>query len=232
MKYFIAITISFFCTITCFGQDRVNREKITFGNSGAILNKVTGWAYNESVGEWIKFDNLLSSWKGDAKYTEERTGTPSRVVMSRRYNNIISLQFKTLTVNDIPYYVLVWEKWTGAYKYPHIKEVWEWWTTKLFMMFTVEDMEKLKNVTNNPITITVPTPSRGRIDTYSSDEDVIQTEMNSNIQLKSSIVIYKATDGSIRFLFQKDLDSLGRTIEKQYFEITEADYLKLLNVDL
>ena len=223
-KYFIAIALSLICFITCLGQARINRAKIAFNNSGPTLNKVIGWAYDKSVGEWVDCVNLL---EGDKRYKKYAT---SASWMSHNYNNIIGLQFKTLTCNNVQYYVLVWEKWDGSYKYPNIREDWEYWETKMFMMFTEEEMEKLRNITNDPITIEVPTPSRRRYDSESSDEDVIQTAMNSDYPYKTSIIIYKATDGSIRFMFQEYVSSYGDKIDDQYFEISEVDYFNLLNV--
>lgn len=221
---FLAITLSLICAVTCFGQERVNRGKLSFDNSGPILNNITGWSYDETVGEWVNYKGVLVPGKG--KYN-------SGIAKSFHFNNIISLQFKTLTYNNVQYYILIWAKWEGAYKYPYIHVDWEWWKTKNFMMFTKEDMNKLKNLTNEPITIEVPTLSRTSYANTISDEDVIQKEMGYYLdhvhQRKCSIVIYKATDGAIRFMFDDDVYNYN-SINKQYFEITETDYSLLLNV--
>lgn len=219
-KYFMAIALCLVCAIS-FGQDRVNRVKLSFGNEGYVLDKVIGWAYDNSVGEWIDCVNLIEENKQYIKFAT----SPSW--MSHRFNNIISLQFKTVTCNDIPYYVLVWEKWDGAYKYPSIYEDWEFWKTKLFMMFTEENMRDLRNLTNDPITIKVSTPSRKRYDER-EDVDVIQASMSNSFQSESSIIIYKATDGSVRFMFKQY--SLFDSIDNQYFEISETEYLKLIDI--
>ena len=148
-----------------------------------------------------------------------------------KYSGTINIP-ETITYNDISYYVLVWDKWTGAYKYPTIYEDWEYWRTKIFFMFTEKDMEKLRNLTNNPSTIEILTLTRGRLDQNVQDVDVIQYEMNNNFQQKSKIEIYKATDGSVRFLFKEGLFSGIHKIETSYFEISELDYNKLMNIKL
>lgn len=217
-----------FCLVSsigiCYAQERVNRPKLSFNTEGAIISNITGWYYNDIIGEWVKSIGLLEAEK---KYTN--MGPSWR---SHSYNNIISLQFKTITYNDISYYVLVWDKWTGAYKYPTIYEDWEYWRTKIFFMFTEKDMEKLRNLTNNPSTIEILTLTRGRLDQNVQDVDVIQYEMNNNFQQKSKIEIYKATDGSVRFLFKEGLFSGIHKIETSYFEISELDYNKLMNIKL
>ena len=51
--------------------------------------------------------------------------------------------------------------------------------------------------------------------------------MERDYQLNTGLIIYKATDGSIRFLFKSILDE---DISKEYFEISEEDYLKLIDI--
>jgi TonB family protein len=222
MKKNLLLLLCMFCTLLCSAQERVNRVKLSFEKEGYILEKAIGWSYDEYVGEWVDCVNVLESEKKNKAYTT----SPSWA--SGEFNNLISLQFKTITYNNQLYYALVWHKWDGAYKYPSIREDWEYWRTKVFMMFTQQDIYKLRNLTNKLLTIKVSSPSTDRYNT-AADVDVIQSEMNSGYVKQLYLVIYKAIDGSIRFLFrQYDWDSYD--IKTQYFEITEAEYLKLISI--
>lgn len=221
----VIVALSLLNVVTCYGQDRVNRVKLSFINEGTTLNNITGWAYDNATGEWIDCVNLLESRKQYKKFAKD----PSW--MSRNFNNIISLQFKTIIFNDVPYYVLVWDKWTGEYRYPTIMEDWEYWNTRLFLMFTEKDMKKLRNLTNKPITISVPAPQRSRFSKEIEDVDIIQTSMDNNLYRKVSIKIYRATDGTIRFNFKINNIFISSDIDKQYFEMSETDYNNLIKVE-
>lgn len=222
-RLFIITTLCLIC-LAGFAQERVNRPKLSFISEGAVLNTFTGWAYDSGVGEWVDCKNVIEHSKQYSKYANSETWK------SHTYNNIISLQFKTINCKGTNYYVLVWNKFDGAYKYPHIREEWSYWKIKLFLMFDEYNMDKLRNLTNDPIIIEVPTAKQRRY-SDAADVDIIQTEMESSYQSKSNIVIYKATDGSIRFLFKDYIyRSIGTGIDKEYFEISEEDYLKLIDI--
>ncbi|MBR5102435.1 MAG: hypothetical protein IK092_04870 [Muribaculaceae bacterium] len=224
-KFYIIITLAFICAVG-FGQDRVNRVKLSFGNEGAILSNITGWGYDNAVGEWVDCDNFIE-YRSQYKQTATQASW-----MSHEFNNIISLQFKTITYKENPYYVLIWEKWDGEYDYPNIHEDWNFWKTKVFLMFSQEKMDELKNITNNPKTIKVPiTSKRGRWD-KSADVDVIQSSMERRYQTTVYFTIYKATNGSIRFIFEQLLYYNESGIDRGYFEICESDFLNLINVDI
>jgi len=46
-----------------YGQDRVNREKLSFSETSQCLYSATGWVYNKSLGEWIDYKNVISEDK-------------------------------------------------------------------------------------------------------------------------------------------------------------------------
>lgn len=212
-RFYIIITLYLIC-VASFGQGRVNRPKLSFINEGAVLTDFTGWSYNNTSGEWVDHHNVISS------------STSTHMDESRYKNNIISLQFKTIIHKDTPYYVLIWYKKNGAYRYEYILEDWMSWEEKNFLMITEDKMECLRNLTNTPITLTLPTPTKLDIES-TADVDVIQTSMDRKYQVNTDLIIYKATDGSIRFLFKNILD---KDISKEYFEISEEDYLKLIDI--
>lgn len=124
---------------------------------------------------------------------------------------------------------MVWEKYNGAYRYPNIREDWQYWKEKIFLMFTEEDMKKLRNLSDSPIILNLSAPMKSELERNIIDEDIIQTSMSKLYPPKLSFIIYKATDGcSVRFKFI--MNSHDADIDKQYFEISEADYQKFINV--
>jgi hypothetical protein len=212
-KLFIIFTLCLIC-IASFGQERVNRPKLHFISEGPILTDFTGWSYNNTSGEWIEHHNVISS------------STSTYISNSHYKNNIISLQVKTIIYKDTRYYVLIWYKYDGYYEYEYIYEGWTPYEIKNYLMITEDKMESLRNLTNTPITLYFPTPTKLDVET-TADVDIIQTSMDREYILNTGLIIYKATDGSIRFLFKSILDE---DISQEYFEISEADYLRLIDV--
>ena len=212
-RFFIIITLCLIC-VASFGQERVNRPKLHFISEGPILTDFTGWSYNNQSGEWVDHHNVISS------------STSTYIDKSYYKNNIISLQFKTIIYKDTPYYVLIWDKWDGYYQYEYIREDWISYKIKNFLMITEDKMESLRNLTNTPITLSIPTPRKSDSES-TADVDIIQSSMDSKYTSRTDLIIYKATDGSIRFLFENILD---KDISKEYFEISEEDYLKLIDI--
>ena len=221
-RIFIITTLCFIC-VASFGQDRVNRSKLSFNNEGPVLTDFTGWAYDNEVGEWVGCKNVIEHNKRYSKHAN------SEIWQSHTLNSIISLQFKTIEYNKTPYYVLLWDKWSGKYTYPHIREDWHHYKVRKFLIVTENDMKILRNLTNKPAIINLPTKTKTNSDT--EDVDVVQTTLDKNYKGSMYLVIYKATDGSIRFIFRDYISTISGTgIEKEYFEISEEDYLKLIDI--
>jgi hypothetical protein len=222
MKKFIFALLALAMTLPVMAQERVNREKLKFTAQGEKVRKIPAWGYDDTVGEWLKSYSVIERDKQNHKMGI------LPVSMAFEFNNIISLQAKSLTYNNTPYHVIVWEKFVGAYKYPNIKQDWEYWKTKIFLMFSPSDIAELNNLNNEPKHITILAPIKAREDVMVKDVDVIQSGMAKKYCPKVTMSIYKAADGNIRFLFS----ALGASdLEKQYFEMPETEFQKLLTVE-
>jgi hypothetical protein len=128
-----------------FGQARTNAEKPQFlPVQSEILTKATGWAYNESLGEWIDYDNMISSDKGYKVQITALLGTP--YMFSREDQNFISIQTRMFTYKGINYYLLIVIKWVGSYTYPSIYEGWSYDEDMTGYIFSIDEFEKLKNI--------------------------------------------------------------------------------------
>jgi hypothetical protein len=229
-KFFMAIVLCLVCTVS-FGQDRVNRVNPTYESEGYVLKDIIGWGYNEQLGQWRGYPNVIWTW--DEEYDNSSWDKSIS-------DDIISLQIKTITINDTLYYVLVREHYCGRYKYPEIHVDWYYFITKDLMLLTIDDIRKLRNIQNEPTTICAITATMNSRNADKNEVNYILKELREKdfLQDKDYITIYQATDGSIRFIFgsylpynyEKHQDDEHLDMEKSYFEITEEDYLKFINI--
>lgn len=221
------------CVIATFGfsQDRVNREKVSFDKQSEVLTKATGWAYNETLGEWIDYQNVISSSK-DFK-TTFKTLCGSSYMMSM-HSNFNTIQAKTINYEGEQYICLIVNKWSGQYRYPNIREDWYEYKIDDYIVLSKEEYKKLFNLTNDVTVVEGWIQTKYEYDKEISEEDFLISkikEKKSGIKKyyydpRPLMQVYKATDGSIRFLFEGP-SKYTKGIDKHYFETTEADWNKL-----
>jgi hypothetical protein len=125
LKLFVLTFLMITFALSVFGQERVNRKKISFDQSSNIMTKSTGWAYNKTLGEWVDYENLISD---DKDYKTKYKSLLGEWMMSHNNQNFLSIQTKTVTFKGIKYFVLLIENWGGRYEYPTIEE--DWYTFK------------------------------------------------------------------------------------------------------
>ncbi len=212
-----------------YGQERVNREKIHFTNQSGVLLNATGWSYNETLGEWIDYENVIS-------HTKDYQTIGPTPYMKSHLPNFNSIQVKTITYNDIEYICLIVNVWKGYYEYPEIKEDWQTYTANIYYFLSKEEYNKLFNLTNKIAEI--KGWSETIVDSKSyPEENLVVSKLRSQQDNSNSLLykpysflrVYKATDGNIRFLFKTLSDY---SIEKNYFETTEDNWNNLKILDL
>jgi len=124
MKKIILSIILFSLVTNVFSQSRVNRSKLSFSNSSEKLSSSTGWSYNETLGEWIDYENVINK---DKVYKTKYKSLRGEYMMSRIKQNFIDIKTKSLSINEEKYFVVMVRKWDGRYKYPSIYEDWYSW---------------------------------------------------------------------------------------------------------
>jgi hypothetical protein len=236
MKNKLMITL-IMCSITIvsFGQDRINREKLSFIDKSEQLTSAVGWSYNKTLGEWIDYMNVISN---DKSYKDKFKSLQGSYMMSRLKQNFISIQTKTVVYKDVKYYVLCVEKWNGDYKYPNIKEDWRIYKTMFGYVFTEQEYTKLKNIKDNVNLETKYMVSMGsHYEKY--DEtiflDKIQTELSSE-KLNRYDPIYtfpikKTENDNVRFYMLDYFSkySLNQVdFDKEYFETSLDNFSKFI----
>ena len=90
-------------SFTSHGQERINRGKLEFLNESMVLNKSEGWPYNNAIGEWVDYSNLICSdktYKSSDREYKIKYNLSGTKLMSRIYQNFNSLQIKSLLFNN------------------------------------------------------------------------------------------------------------------------------------
>lgn len=236
MKNFKLLLVALFTlsfTFYSIGQDRVNRQKLTFTESSQILKKATGWAYNTTIGEWIDYPNAIETNK---EFKTTYKSLAGAYMNSQCDQNFYSVQTRTITFKDNKYYVLVVGRLNGNFEYPTIGRDWYYFTITCGFIFTESEYNKLLNINANE-TIVIETQFQttqgGRYTNY--DEtlflDNIQTELNTTKSKYSSVYKFaiKKTDKSeYRFLLPAQYFNNPPDLEKSYFETTDIEFSKIL----
>lgn len=213
--FFFLLTIS----LPGFTQERVNRPKLKFEASSDTLTKATGWAYNETLGEWIDYDNAISDEiKPKKLYTfcEIHSLKP----------NFKKIYTKKIIFKDEKFYVLIVEK-CATYLEDLIG----------FDGYIFTDMEyqKLSNLEN-----IVELRTCGKVSQIlkfnSIDEtlflDLIQSELlkeEKNFTSSFIFPVMKSNEGMIRF-YLPDLFNEYRNynFDKAYFEVDPKSFSKII----
>lgn len=225
------------CTLglIAHGQERVNREKIHFTRQSDVLLNATGWAYNETLGEWIDYKNLISS---DKDYKTKYKSLCESPYMKSRCSNFNSIQVKSIVYNGEEYVCLIVNAWRGAWKYPAIREDWYEYKVDIFYFLSKKEYSKLFALTNKITEIQGWSETKHEYDTEPDEDFVISAIKNKKEkkdwrkpEQETFLQIYKATDGNIRFLFEAPSEYFAG-IEKKYFESTEDNWSKLKLSDL
>ena len=231
--------ILFGCFVfTSFSQSRENRQKLSFKDSSEKLTSSTGWSYNETLGEWVNYDNVIEK---DNRYKTTWESLNGEFMMSHKQQNFISIQTKSLIFNDEEFFVLLVKKVNGRYEYPSIREDWYTWEEVRGYVFNKIEYDKIlefdgeiKLKTKTSIDLEIP-----QFGDY--DEplllDLIQTEMNkekSKYSPEYTFPILKTTsDGSevIRFYvpnYWSSTRSSSYDFDKEYFETTIPEFNKII----
>ena len=224
-------------TMVSFGQDRVNRDKLSFLNESGKFTSAVGWSYNTTLGEWVDYNNVIENNKS---YKEKYKVLQGSYMMSHRTQNFISIQTKTIMFKDNKYYVVLVEKWNGDYKYPNIREDWRIYKTTYGYIFTETEYNKLNNIEDVINLETQYVVSMGS--SYEEYDEVvfldkIQTDLSSEKSKYSTthtFPIKKAENGDIRFYvpnsFSTSQYSLYNKVDfdKEYFETTFDNFIKFI----
>ncbi len=232
------VTIALIVTISSFSQDRINRPKLSFDDKSQYLTSAQGWKYNETLGEWVDFENVISS---DKSYKEKYSSLQGTYMNSRNEFTFDSIQIKTLNFQDRKYTLMIISKHTGRYKYPSINQDWITYQVKMIYFLDDSEYQKMKNFTTFKISSVLLYDMEFEGYNETKMLDLIQTELTrkkSEYEIKYQTVlamyVTKTNDNKVRFLTPTTLSFLEGSkyikpidVSKFYFEINTDNFQKL-----
>jgi hypothetical protein len=217
-----------------YGQDRINRSKLAFQQSSENLSSSTGWSYNETLGEWVDYNNTIDN---DKFFKDKYKSLQGRYQMSKRVN-FNNLQIKTLIFEGTKYYILIHDKWSGRYKYPSIRQDWVEFKKVDGFIFSEAEYQNLLNY--KTINFYCVVEYDLEFEEYNETKflDLIQTELSKpkdsydrKYGSKWGMMITKTKDEKIRFLTPIILDLAVKykqfDFTKMYFETDIGNFNKL-----
>ncbi|MBE9489486.1 MAG: hypothetical protein IMY67_04260 [Bacteroidetes bacterium] len=217
-----------------FAQDKINSEKISFIYQSDSITNAIGWSYNETLGEWVDFQNVISHDKqskkeGSLKLSDELT--------SFQKQNFSSIHVRTVSVASKIYCVLIINKLTGEYKYPSVKKRWSYKTETVGHIFTEKDFKKLFIYDKIIVEANTPALASQYTNEYNEKEFLAQIQ-SAVLQLKSDsnlnyiFPVKRAISNGeqvVRFYLPYQMNSSNKyNFSKEYFEISKREFDKLI----
>ena len=226
MKSVIAILFGCF-VFSSYSQSRVNRQSLSFVNSSEKLNSSTGWSFNKALGEWVSYDNVIEE---DNDFNTKYKSLRGEYMKSRRSQNFIGIETKSLIINEEQYFVLMVKKYDGRYEYPSIREDWYSWVEVQGYIFDTTEYYKILDFKGE-----LSLKTKQMISHEKTFLDLIQTEMGKEKSKYSpdyTFPILRTTSEVsevIRFYVPDYFSSrLGYDFNKEYFETTPSEFDKII----
>ena len=244
-KYYLLALIYLFFIGYGYSQPRVNRKSLTFEKSTKIITRAKGWSYNSTLGEWLEYDNVLSSDKG---YKERYKALQGKWMMAKTKQNFISLQAHEFSFNDTEYCILIVNKWKGKYKYQALER--DWYEYKALDGYIFLKNEYLK-ILNFDKELFLNTPRSVFMDFSDGDfnesklfariHTAMLEEIGQYFSTLHTFPMYKSDEGDIRFYLPEKSKEVRRRFfppnlfggyenadfHNAYFELDAITFLKL-----
>ena len=233
MKRILLFYIFLISVEVLFCQERKSIPKMQFEKSSQILNYALGWCFDsDDTGGWISYVNAICIVK-HPKVKQPFLLSPKE--MSFVGSSFNSLQMKTFQFGDSTYYILLVDRWTGAFEYPAIGEGWSYYKVVKGYLFNENEYKKLLNIKGKVVLKAFGTCDQSEASGHSNILVALRVVMNTGISMYSGngdgniFPILKTNEGKIRFYLPDFEASYNKMdFEKEYYETTMANFSKLL----
>jgi hypothetical protein len=214
-------------------QSRENKVTVEFSAESEKLTKAKGWQLNEKTGKWVENKNVIDD-----------RDCPSYWV-SHVSQNFKWLQFRTINQNGKKYYIFLYEKLGGTYKYPNIREDWEADIRTYFFILTAEQYAEIINKTDLKTGENIKLTSK--MTGFISDrfkilggehlynEENLLAKITSTIEKPSYsescfVLNSQTTDGKdiLRFRLPEDCYFAEKYLKTAYFEIEISEFKTII----
>ena len=195
-KKICASFILIFLYIVGYSQERENRGKVAFDKQSEVFSDCLKWYYSDYDGEWNSLKPYASVDNG--------------------FDSIVA---KSTVIDGIRYYIMFLYSKDGYYDYPEISYGFHTYDSYTLFLFTEDEYERMFTLTNKVSKIKY---ERGSMRRSSSQENEVR-QLVKGYYRSEYFWIYKATDGSIRFM----PNPWNNSIKDKYYETTEAEWNKL-----
>jgi len=114
-------------------QIRENKEILKFNLKSSKLTNAKGWEQNKETGKWVANKNVIEDRKCPSYWVSHVT------------QNFKWIQFATISNNGQEYYVLLFERLGGEYKYPNTQQEWENDKRTYYFIITPTQFKEIKD---------------------------------------------------------------------------------------
>ncbi|GFD78703.1 hypothetical protein ACXIHB_10295 [Tenacibaculum sp. IMCC1] len=233
MRINLCITVVFLLTITSNAQSRKNQERLTFVKNSEKIVEAKGWCLSYKTNQWVENRNAIDYQKVESFW------------VSHLSQNFKWIQFSKLNYNQKEYYVFIYEKLSGEYKYPYIKKDWiKENQTHVFILGKNQYLNLKNRISKQDgVTYEIRTKLKGFItDKYNSlggnysynTENILFKIQNllQNTTYKDYCLSYNSQviDGKpvVRFKLPTECGYSKEKLDKEYFEISLELFDKIL----
>ncbi|WCC43983.1 hypothetical protein PJW08_09210 [Tenacibaculum finnmarkense] len=220
--------------INANAQSRTNEKILEFKTKSTKLSSAIGWKKNEKTGKWIENKNVIDDQKVASYW------------ISRISQNFKWLQFSTINQDGKDYYVFLYERLAGTYKYPSIRKNWEKEKRTYFFVITTEQYNEIKTKIDlkSGNNIKIISKMSGNISDrfkilggeHLYNEDNLLAKITKAIKKPSYsencfILNSQTTDGNdiVRFRLPESCYSIEKYMKTEYFEVKTVEFQTILS---
>ena len=218
MKKFIVVLSLILFSGVLFAQDRVNSAKFNFFEKSQKITNITGWAYNNSAGQWTENPNVISTM------SLNRLSSANKKYAIEHATNVKSVQLMKFKHNGEVKYVVELIYATGHYLYPAIMEDWISEVEHLYILLSKEEYDKFVNPSEQLVAFEAREASwwEGGISTEqeSINRGIRDLVDNTSMYPLTKGLAFKRYKNVIRFDFETK-QNYGKwdKLETEYFEV-------------